>query len=193
MAKFDKEVEEALGADIYSQCLEQVDAGRINKTQATDIATKMHTVVGGNLKRALEDNPNYKFDRTAARIVFSDWYENDPREVNVTNLLKILRDQNVSLLPLALELENIVSSQSTESVASQPPEGAKVQNQIQIDTIDGSSNVCSVSQQSNLEVVISQSHDSDSGVDTPVSNTSRTSNSGLNQIVNEELERLLKF
>ena len=71
---YDKEVEEALGTDIYEHFLDQVDAGRISKTQATDIATKMHSTVGGNFRAASQDVPNYRFDRTAARQILSDWY-----------------------------------------------------------------------------------------------------------------------
>ena len=192
MTKFDKEVQDALGVNIYAQCLEQVDAGRINKTQATDIATKMHTVVGGNLKRSLEDNPNYKFDRTAARTVFSDWYENNPREVNVRNLLMILKDPNVSLHPLALELEKMVSGQTIESGANQPLKLVSSQNEIEMDAIEGLSNVCSVSQQNNPEASNSLCHQSNSGVNTPVSTTSTSSNSGLNHTANEELEMRMK-
>ena len=69
----------------------------------SDIAYELHDRVGGDFKRA-QSCKGFKSDRTAARKLLTNWYDNDPDGVATEKLVSVLQNENIALKPLAHSL-----------------------------------------------------------------------------------------
>ena len=96
---YEKDLKKLFGLEFYITILDAVDDGLINKKTAGDIATKLHSNVGGWFKHSA-DTSNFIFDRRAMRQIMSDWYKvtvpQDPVKAR-EEVIDILREKDVGL------------------------------------------------------------------------------------------------
>ena len=115
---FEDEVREVLGP-LYDKFLDAIDDGSVDIGTAKDIATKLHTNVGVRLKQASKKN-NFEFNRRTMRAIMSYWYEicvPEDKDVTRKQLINILRDKDIRLNAVALDLEKL-NEKSKEKLKS---------------------------------------------------------------------------
>ena len=127
---YEKEIRNLLGADFYDSFINAVDEGKIGQKEASDIATKLHPLVGGRFKQAY-DKSNFTFDRRAMRQILSDWHQyvvpSDTAAARA-ELIGILKGKDLSLCSLAADLEKLAVPEPCTDNPSRPGasgEGAK--------------------------------------------------------------------
>ena len=102
---YDDEIKNLLGVIIYDKLLDAVDCGRILKDDALTIARKLGPRVGGQFIHSTKE-----YGRRAFRDILSNWFCNSACELSqqaaVAKLLEVLRDPDLDLNSLALEIEN---------------------------------------------------------------------------------------
>ena len=94
--KYDREVKELLGKNVFTCLLEAVDNGELTLQQTQDLAFKLHPHAGGDFQRERE-LPNFKFDRTSLRNILSSWYQNEVEGVTRKKLKTVLWDADIGL------------------------------------------------------------------------------------------------
>ena len=106
---YEKKVKVLLGVKVYQTFLNAADSGEISEQHMADIAYKLSDTVGGEFKRS-RDSRVFACDNRAARAVLANWFHYDlskrkvDSETAVATLVTILRDDNISLYPLAAEI-----------------------------------------------------------------------------------------
>ena len=96
----------------------------------------MHSRVGDNFRAASQDVPNYRFSRTAARQILSDWYQYDTEAVTPAKLIQILQHPNISLNPLALELQRKTEGKLGNNMVDHPLRTSSNEDHIQAKAIN---------------------------------------------------------
>ena len=113
----------------YISCQHQaIENGGMSIQQLQDIASQLDSRVGGEL-RLLIQGPSFDLGRTAGRTLLCSWYrfslfEEGSRREAVSMLVKVLRHPDISLLPLAAEIERSSSLCQTKVPVKSPLHGS---------------------------------------------------------------------
>ena len=86
-----------------------IENGGISIQQLQDIACQLDSRLGGEVRRLIQGR-SFELGRTAGRTLLCSWYkfslfEEGPRQEAASVLVKVLRHPDISLLPLAAEIE----------------------------------------------------------------------------------------
>ena len=133
--EYEKEIMDVLGTGVCNQFLQAnylkvstffschhhqaIGSGGISIQQLQDIAWHLHSRVGGELRRLIQ-GPSFELGRNVGRTLLCSWYrfslfEEVPRQEATSVLVKVLRHPDISLLPLAAEIERSSSKAVLES------------------------------------------------------------------------------
>ena len=100
---YEKEIELLMG-EAYDLLLSSVEDGRLDQQRGGDIASKLHSKVGGAFVHATNGG-YFTFDRRAMRQILSDWYQHCVPDNPVEDLIAILRHEDIQMNSLAKEME----------------------------------------------------------------------------------------
>ena len=124
MQAYDREVKDKLGTDAYRLILREVDSGVICNQKMRDIARGLHSEVKivGNHQRRIRDGG--KSDAHEMRNILSDWWQYGDlleisREEALQKLVMVLREEPVTLKPLATALAKLLPNGNNHGIITE--------------------------------------------------------------------------